>query len=144
MLHDGAVDGAPEIGMLICNDAGLVAYAVVDILKEGVGADRTGERGQATDLEATLTEKLVPRSKGNLYDGAQLGQLLCGVVLDVGDALRDMHGAFRTSVCKGARSGGAYLKVGNELLDDCLPRDETLDEDIGGSEIMRGDVLLDE
>ncbi len=38
----------------------------------------------------------------------------------------------------------SYLKVGYELLYDSLPRYKTLDEDIRGAKILRGDVLLDQ
>ena len=37
-----------------------------------------------------------------------------------------------------------HLKVSYELLHDGLPCDETLDEDVRGAKVMRGDVLLDQ
>jgi hypothetical protein len=35
-----------------------------------------------------------------------------------------------------------YLEIRNELLDDSFPSYESLNEDITGSQILRGDVLL--
>jgi hypothetical protein len=34
-----------------------------------------------------LSQKLVPRSERHLDDASELCELLCGVVLDIGDAL---------------------------------------------------------
>jgi hypothetical protein len=81
VLDDGALDGLCEVGVVVGDDAGLVADAVVDV------------------LDAVLAEELVALSEGDLDDAAELGELLCGVVLDVGDA----------------------LKVADELLGDVLP-----------------------
>ena len=38
----------------------------------------------------------------------------------------------------------ADLEVSNELLDDCFPCNEALDEDIGRFQVVWSDVLLDE
>ncbi len=81
VLDDGALDGLCEVGVVVGDDAGLVADAVVDV------------------LDAVLAEELVALAEGDLDDAAELGELLCGVVLDVGDA----------------------LKVADELLGDVLP-----------------------
>lgn len=51
--------------------------------------------------------------EGNLDDTTELCELLCGVCLDVGDA----------------------LKVGYEVLCDCLPCLESLDEDVGRAKV---------
>lgn len=37
-----------------------------------------------------------------------------------------------------------HLEVRNKLFHDRLPRNESLDEDIGGAEVVRRDVLLDQ
>lgn len=102
MLYDGAINGASKIGVLVCDDASFVSDCVVDI------------------LETALAEELVARAEGNLYDGAESSELLCSVVLDVGNA----------------------LKIGDELLDDGFPSDETLDKDIRGTKVLGSNVFL--
>ena len=44
------------------------------------------------------------------------------------------------------RIGGIlrHLKVSYQLFHDGLPCDETIDENVGGTKVMWGDVLLDE
>jgi len=39
-------------------------------------------------LDTTFAQELVSVPKGNLNDGSQLGQLLGGVGLDIGDTLK--------------------------------------------------------
>jgi len=73
-------------------------------------------------LHTALAEELVSGPEGDLDDRAELGELLGGVGLDVGDA----------------------LKVGDEHLDNLLPSGEPLDENVGGLELMGSSVLLDQ
>ena len=75
-----------------------------------------------THLKPTFTQELVARPEGDLDDPRELGHLARDIVLDVGNA----------------------LEVGDELLDDGLPRGETFDEDVGGTEVVGRDVFLDE
>ena len=75
-----------------------------------------------TCLKTALAEELIACAEGHLDDGAELGHLTSDIVLDIGDA----------------------FKVGNELLDDGFPCSEPFDEDVGGAEVVRSDVLLDE
>lgn len=75
-----------------------------------------------TNLETAFAQELVASTKRDLDDGAELRHLACDVVLNVRDT----------------------LKVRNKLFDDGLPRGEAFDEDVGGAEVVRGDVLLDE
>lgn len=69
VLNDRALDRLTKVGMMIGNDAGLVANVVVDVLK------------------TVLAEELVSGSEGNLDDCAEFGEFFSRVVLDVGDTL---------------------------------------------------------
>ncbi len=81
VLDDGALDGLGKVGVVVSNDTGLFADAVVDV------------------LDTVLAEELVALTEGDLDDTTELGKLLGGVVLDVGDT----------------------LEVADELLGDVLP-----------------------
>lgn len=70
MLYNRPLHRLGQVGVVVCNDARLVANAVVDI------------------LDAALAQKLVALLEGNLDDAAELGELLGCVVLDVGDTLK--------------------------------------------------------
>ena len=81
VLHNGALDSLGQVGVVISDHASLVADAVVNV------------------LDAILAEELVALAERNLDDTSKLGELLGGVVLNVGDS----------------------LKVADQLLGDVLP-----------------------
>lgn len=63
-----------------------------------------------THLDTTFTQELVSMPERNLDDGSQLGQLLGGVGLDIGDTLKvgcrdTSQSGNRVSLSKAARSG---------------------------------------
>ena len=63
-----------------------------------------------THLDTTFTQELVSMPERNLDDGSQLGQLLGGVGLDIGDTLKvgcrdTSQSGNRVSLSKVARSG---------------------------------------
>ena len=70
MLDDRAIDRAPQVGVMIRHDTGLVADAIVYV------------------LHASFTEELVASAEWNLYNGSQLGKLLRSVVLDICNPLQ--------------------------------------------------------
>ena len=81
VLHNGALHGLGQVRVLVRDHARLVADVVEDV------------------LHTVLTKELVTLTQGHLDHTAELGHLLGGVVLNVGDT----------------------LKVRNELLGDVLP-----------------------
>jgi len=93
----------------------------------------------ASYLKPSLSKKLVSRPEWYLNDGREFCHLLCGIVLNIRDTLIPPD-----EVNSKVRVKRSYLKVGYELLYDSLPRYKTLDEDIRGAKILRGDVLLDQ
>ena len=101
VLYDGALDGLGKVGVVVSNDTGLVTDAVVDV------------------LDTVFTEELVALAEGDLDDTAELGELLGGVVLDVGNT----------------------LKVADKLLGDVLPACERNKE---RSVLGQSDVLIQE
>jgi hypothetical protein len=105
--------------VVVCDDSRLVADAEEDV------------------LEAALTEKLAAGAERNLDDAAEFGELFRGVVLNVRDALSDSE-----SVGYEEEGKLAHLKIGNELLHNGLPGNETLDKDVGGTKVCRLHVLL--
>ena len=121
VLDDGAVNCATKVCVVVSDRAGLVANGVVSI------------------LQAPLSEELVAGTEGDLNDRTELRHLLRRVVLDVRDAL-----ALDQYPKRALQVFSTHLKVGYELLHNCLPSDEALDEHIRGLQVMRGDVLLDE
>lgn len=104
VLDDGSLDRLCEVGVMVSDDTGLVADAVVDV------------------LDTVFAEELVALAEGDLNDTTELGQLLGGVVLDIGNT----------------------LEVADELLCDVLPASEALNENVGRTKLVRARVLLDE
>jgi hypothetical protein len=70
VLDNASLDGFAEVGVVVCNDARLVADRVVDI------------------LDTVLAEELVALAEGDLDDTAELGEFFGSVVLDIGNALK--------------------------------------------------------
>ena len=71
--------------MLIRNDTGFVAYAIIYILLCSRKQEWSSQG--STHLETTLTEELIRRAKRYLNNGGEFCHLFRGVVLDVGNAL---------------------------------------------------------
>jgi hypothetical protein len=91
MLHYGTVDCTTKVGVLIRDDTGFVADAIIYILtvaqshKWLVGWIPSRER--STHLKTTFAEELISRAERDLNDGGKFSHLLCSVVLNVGNTL---------------------------------------------------------
>lgn len=70
VLNNASLDCFTEVGVVVCNDARLVADAVVNV------------------LDAVFAEELVALAKGDLDDASELGEFLGSVVLNVGNAFK--------------------------------------------------------
>jgi hypothetical protein len=98
VLNDRRVDGSGEGRVGLGDDAGLVTDGVEDVLqldrKDGLLVSAAGKAcGEMSEtrhayLNTTFTQELVSMPERDLDDGSQLGQLLGGVGLDVGDTLK--------------------------------------------------------
>lgn len=80
VLNDGALDRLAQVGMMVSDDAGLVADVVVDVLK------------------TVLAKELIPSFEWDLNYRSELGEFLGGVVLDVGDAFKVANQLLRDSL----------------------------------------------
>ena len=90
MLYYGTVNCTTEVGVLIRDDTGFIADAIIYILM----ATQSHEwdvgwlpSGRSTHLKATLTDELISRAERYLNDGGKFSHLFCSVVLNVGDTL---------------------------------------------------------
>lgn len=92
VLYYRTVDRTTKVGMLVRNDTGFVADAVIDILqgrarKQAMEHPPSGGVQRSTHLKTTLTEELISRAKRYLNDCGEFCHLFCCVVLDVGNTL---------------------------------------------------------
>jgi hypothetical protein len=99
-----------------------------------------GGSKQRKYLKTAFAEELIGRAERYLNDGGEFGHLFRSVVLNVGNTLEQPRSWMRT----GIKSTEKYLEISRELFYDGLPRDKAVDEDIGGTKVMWGDILLDE
>jgi hypothetical protein len=90
VLYYRTIDCTAKIGMLIRNDTGFVADAIIDILQGCVRVSKTmirREGQRSTHLKAALTEELIGGAKRYLNDSGEFCHLFCSVILDVGYTL---------------------------------------------------------
>jgi hypothetical protein len=108
VLDDGGIDGPGEGRVGFGNDSSLVTDGVEDV------------------LDTALTEELVSVTEGNLNDGSELGELLGGIGLDIGDSLevscrhverwRDARENGRNGTCTNRASQSTRSRSGIERL----------------------------
>jgi hypothetical protein len=93
MLHYGTIDCTTEVGVLICDDTGFVADAIIYILTVTAAQSHKWvvrwppSREISTHLKTTFAKELISRAEGYLNDGGKFSHLLRSVVLNVGNTL---------------------------------------------------------
>jgi hypothetical protein len=91
MLYYGTVNCTTEVGVLIRDDAGFVADAIIYILtvaqshKWVVG--RIPSRERSTHLKTAFAEELISRAERYLDHGGKFSHFFCSVVLNIGNTL---------------------------------------------------------
>jgi hypothetical protein len=91
MLYYGTVDCTTEVGVLIRDDTGFVADAIIYILKVAQShkwvAGWIPSRERSTHLKTAFAKELISRAERYLNDGGKFSHLFCRVVLNVGNTL---------------------------------------------------------
>lgn len=128
-MHDGIYFSSQGVGTCPLNDASNMTTTRPD-------------QSPSSHLQASFTQKLISRPERYLNDSSKFRQLPCCIVLDIGDTLTDQIDHQR-QFNSGHAGYMTYFEIANQLLHNCLPRDEPLNQDIAWLQILRGDILLD-
>ena len=91
MLYYGTIDCTTEVGVLIRDDTGFVADAIIYILKVAQSHKWVvrwiSSRERYTHLKTAFAEELISRAERYLNNGGKFSHLFCSVVLNVGNTL---------------------------------------------------------
>jgi hypothetical protein len=95
MLYYGTVDCTTEVCVLICDDTGFVADAIIYILTVAQSHKWVvrwiPSRERSTHLKTAFAKELISRAEWYLNDGGKFSHLFCSVVLNVCNTLEQTN-----------------------------------------------------